>query len=69
MLILGVNRILNWLQITTGGRSYTCPTKNINGEFFFRFKKSWHKAANYLSEYTTELVSEGGKIISRKIKK
>ena len=69
MLILGVNRILNWLQITTGGRSYTCPTKNINGELFFRFKKSWHKVANYLSEYTTELVSEGSKIISRKIKK
>lgn len=39
MLILGINRILNWLQITTGGRSYTCPTKEINGELFFKFKK------------------------------
>ena len=69
MLVLGINRILNWLQITTGGRNYTCPTKHINGELFSHFKKGWHKAADYLSEHTTELVSEGGKIISRKIKK
>lgn len=68
MLILGINRILNWLQITTGGRSYTCPTKEINGELFFIFKKEWHRAADFLSEYTTELVNEGGKNISRKIK-
>lgn len=69
MLILGINRILNWLQITSGGRSYTCITKEINGELFFRFKKEWHRVADYLSEYTTELVSEGGKAISRRIKK
>mgnify|MGYP004464128579 FL=1 len=36
MLVLGVNRILKWCQITTGGRRYTCPTKEINGELFFR---------------------------------
>ena len=35
MLVLGVNRILKWCQITTGGRRYTCPTKEINGELFF----------------------------------
>ena len=69
MLILGINKILNWLQVTSGGRSYTCPMKEINGNRFFRFKKSWHKVTDYLSDYTTELVSEGGKIFSRKIKK
>ena len=35
MLVLGVNRILKWCQITAGGRRYTCPTKEINGELFF----------------------------------
>ena len=68
MLILGINRVLNWLQITSGGRSYTCITKEINGELCFLFKKQWHMVAEYLSEHTTELVSEGGKIISRKLK-
>ena len=69
MLILGINRVLNWLQITSGGKSYTCTTKEINGELFFLFKKKWHRAVDYLSEHTTELVSEGGKLISRKLNK
>ena len=69
MLILGINRILKWLQITSGGRSYTCPTKEINGELFFIFKKEWHRVADYISEYTTELIPKGGKIISQQIKK
>lgn len=30
MLILGINKILKWCQITTGGRTYTCPTKLID---------------------------------------
>lgn len=69
MLILGINRILKWVQITTGGRNYTCPTKEINGELFFQFKNGWHRAIDFVSEHTTELVSEGGRIITRKIKK
>ena len=69
MVILGINKILNWLQITSGGRCYTCPMQEINGKRFFHFKKNWHKVDDYISDYTTELVSEGGKIIFRKIKK
>lgn len=69
MLVLGINRVLNWLQITSGGRSYTCNTKEINGELFFIFKNEWHRVADYLSEHTTELIDEGGKIISRKLKR
>ena len=69
MLILGINKVLNWLQITSGGRRYTCPMKMINGEQFFCFKNVWHKVADYLSDHTTELVSEGDKIFSRIIKK
>ena len=69
MLILGINKVLNHLQITTGGRRYTCSMKDINGELFFRFKKEWHKVADYLSEHTHEFVSEGGKYLLRYIKK
>lgn len=69
MLILGINKVLKWVQITTGGRRYTCPTKEINGELFFIFKKDWHKVMDFVSDHTTELVSEGGKVFSRAIKK
>lgn len=69
MLILGINRILKWLQITTGGRKYTCPTKEIGGELFFKFKNEWHRAIDYVSEYTTELISDGEKIVSKSVKK
>ena len=69
MLVLGINRILKWVQITTGWGTYTCPTKEINGELFFKFKSEWHKVMDFASEHTTELVSEGGKFISQKLKK
>ena len=67
MLVLGINRILKWVQIVSGGRRYTCPTKEINGELFFVFKRSLHKVIDFTSEHTTELVSIGEKIISRKL--
>ena len=69
MLVLGINKVLKWCQILTDGRRYTCPTKEMNGELFFFFKKAWHPVSKHLSENTTELVEEGGKIISRIIKK
>ena len=68
MLVLGVNRILNWCQIISAGRRYTCPTKTIDGKLFFYFKKEWHSVAQFISEHTDELVSEGGKIFSRPFK-
>ena len=49
MLVLGINKILNWRQITTGWGTYTCPIKEVNGEMFFKFKKIWHPVAEYLS--------------------
>ena len=39
MLVLGINKILNWCQITTGWGTYTCPIKEVNGEMFFKLKK------------------------------
>ena len=29
------------------GRYYTCPVKEIDGEWFFRFKEKWHKVDDY----------------------
>jgi len=69
MLILGINRILNWVQITTGGRRYTCPMREINGELFFHFKNDWHRVLDFTSDLTTDLISDGGKIISKMISK
>lgn len=69
MLVLGVNKILNWCQITTGGRNYTCPTKEIDGQLHFIFKKVWHPVADFLSDYTEELVQENGKVFSRPFRK
>lgn len=63
MLILGVNKVLHWVQITAGWGRYTCPTKMIDGKLFSQFKKEWHLVSDYLSEHTHELVEEGGKII------
>lgn len=65
MLILSVNKILKWCQITTGERRYTCPTKIIDGKLYFHFKRTWHPVANYISDHTHELVEEGGRIFSR----
>ena len=45
MLVLGINKILGWCQIVSGGRRYTCPTKEIDGDLCFAFKRSWHPVA------------------------
>ena len=41
MLVLGVTDTLKmkWCQITTGGRKYTCPTKEIMANCFFALKR------------------------------
>ena len=66
MVVLGVNSILKWCQILSNGRKYTCPTKKINGELFFHFKKQWHRVSEFTSDYTDELFEKDGKILSRK---
>ena len=69
MLVLGINKILGWCSIPSEGRTYTCPTKTINGELFFHFKNEWHSVLKYLGQHTQELVQEGGKIFSRPFNK
>lgn len=69
MLVLGINKILKWSQITTGWGTYTCPIKEVSGEMFFKFKRIWHPITDFVSEYTTELVEEGERIFSRPFKK
>ena len=69
MLVLGINKVLNWCHITSGGRNYTCPTKLIDGKLFFHFKKEWYSVAEFVSDHAEELVSEGSKVFSRLFKK
>lgn len=54
MLVLGVNKILKWCQITTDGRRYTCPVKEINGVLCFAFKNAWHPVAEFISDHAED---------------
>ena len=69
MLVLSANKILKWCQIISNGRRYTCPTKIINGELCFAFKKAWHPVSKFVSENAHELVEEGGRILFKPFKK
>ena len=69
MLVLGVNKVLNWCQIISAGRRYTCPIKVIDGQLCFVFKRACHSVAEYISENAEVLVQEGGKIFSRPFSK
>lgn len=69
MIVLGINKILNWCQITTGGKTHNCPTKVIDNVLCFKFKGQWYKVVDYASEYAEELIEEGGKTISKKFLK
>ena len=69
MIVLGINKICEWCQIVAGGRKYTCPTKVVDGELFFRFKNAWHSVAQYVSDHAEELVRENGRVFSRPFKK
>lgn len=50
MLVLGINYACNWVQITTGWGTYTCPMKNVGGELYFKFKNEWHSVEEYASD-------------------
>lgn len=54
MMALGINHILKSVQIIAGGRRYTCPMKESDGELYFKFKDEWHKVMEYSSELTDE---------------
>ncbi len=69
MIVSGINSILKWCQVISGGRQYTCPTKLIDGKLFFKFKREWHSVAEFIADNAEELVSEGGKAFSRPFKK
>lgn len=67
MLVLGIDKILKLCHITSNGRTYSCPTKIIDNVLCFKFKNQWHKVAEYVGDYTTELIEESGKILSKKV--
>lgn len=43
-----LTKITNMVRVITSNGSYSCPTKTINGELFFKFKRKWHKVEDYL---------------------
>ena len=67
MIVLGVNRTsrMQWCQVLSNGRKYTCPTKEVDGKLYFIFKKVWHPVADFISETADELVEENGKFFWR----
>ena len=34
------------------GRHYTCPAKEIDGEWFFWYKQKWNKVDDYMDDRT-----------------
>lgn len=69
MLVLSVNKIAKWCQLISNGRTYTRPTKEINGVLCFSFKKAWHPVSNFLCDNAHELVRIGEETILRKFSK
>ena len=50
MLILGINWACNWVQITTGTGTYTCPMVERDDDFYFKFKNQWHPVSEYAND-------------------
>ena len=42
----------NYLQLYTHGCHYNCDIVNIDGEDCFRFKGTWYKVSDYMTERT-----------------
>lgn len=53
MQVFGVNKILKWCQAFSNGKSYTCPTKAIDGKLFFRFKNEGQVLSNSFQSMLT----------------
>ena len=53
MKIFSINDVLIWCQVFSNGRKYTCYTKMVDNNLYFKFKGKWL----VVSEYVTELTS------------
>lgn len=40
------------VQIYAHGSHYTCPIKQVDNEWLFKFKGEWHKVDDYVDEHT-----------------
>jgi len=52
MHIVGIVPNYNYLQIYTHGCHYNCNIVKINGEDCFKFKGTWYKVADYMTDST-----------------
>ena len=67
MIVVGINTICKWCQIIATHGTYTCPIKEVDGEFFFKFKNIWYKVAEYATEQLN-IYSDDNNIIRKIIK-
>ncbi len=47
MIVIGINWFGNWAQVITDTGTYTCPIKEGEDDFYFRFKGAWHSVSRY----------------------
>ena len=60
VLGLSLNDFLNIALITTHGCKYCCPTKKVDGKWFFKFLNEWHPVSEYAND-NTRIISDLGK--------
>ena len=47
-----VNFATEIVQVYTHGAKYSCPMKQENDKYYFRFKDTWHNLEDCVDEFT-----------------
>ncbi len=53
MIIDGFNTFLKTTVVINENGRYQCPIELHNGEWFFYFKRQWHRIDDYISDNAT----------------
>jgi hypothetical protein len=55
IFVMTISNFIDAVIIFTHGARYMCPTKEVDGELMFWFKRKWHKVSDHTTEYTDDL--------------